>query len=147
LEEGKGQEAGAGVSIHQKSLTPLKQELRTFRRELSHVHRGCYLSKIASQYATAAVAERVPHRVYGVFAFFFILASMMWAYQRGLASGRGTPGFAFGMVQGNVVLPLGLAVGIACFWRRNRNLHVIVRILFWASAFLIFIKINQVVNH
>jgi hypothetical protein len=84
--------------------------------------------------------------VYAVFAFFFILASVVAAYQKGLASGPGTPGFAFGMVQGSVVLPLGLAVGIACFWRRNRNLHMIVRILFWASAFLIFIKINQVVN-
>jgi hypothetical protein len=85
--------------------------------------------------------------VYAVFALLFILTSVVWAFQRGLASGRGTPGFAFGMVQGSVVIPLGLTVGIACFWRRNRNLHMIVRILFWAAAFLVFTKINQLVNH
>src|ERR1043165_570006 len=85
--------------------------------------------------------------VYAVFSVVFVVVSAIWTYERGMVSGHGRPGFAIGMVQGGVLFPLGLAVGIACFWKRNRNVHAIVRVLFWASAFLVFIKVSQVVGH
>jgi hypothetical protein len=90
--------------------------------------------------------RKIPTAVY--FALFILLlaVNVVWVYQRAATRVPGNSAYVIGVVEGGVLLPLGAAAGIACIWRPNRGFRGVVRVLFWASLFLLFTKLNQLVN-
>jgi hypothetical protein len=88
----------------------------------------------------------VPTAVYcALFALLFITNSI-WVYQGAVARVPGNAAYAFGVVQGGVLLPLGAAVGIACIWKQNRGFRGVFRVLFWASLVMVVLKLSQLAN-
>ncbi len=90
----------------------------------------------------------IPTWVYCVLFCILFLVNAAWAYQRVVARfpGDRNPAFAIGVVQGGLLFPLAAAAGIACIWKQNRGFRGVVRVLFWASLFLLFTKLSQLAS-
>jgi len=87
----------------------------------------------------------IPTFVYLILIIVFSALNAVWVYQGAIARNPGHLAFALGVVQGGVLIPLVVVGGIACIWKQNRSFRGMVRVLFWASAFFLFVKLSQVV--
>jgi hypothetical protein len=90
--------------------------------------------------------HKIPTVIYFLLFILFLIVDVVLAYQTANVRVPGNLAFAIGMVQGGVLLPMGLAAGIACIWRTNRGFRGIVRVLFWASLVVLLTKLSQLAN-
>lgn len=90
--------------------------------------------------------RKIPTFVYLLLFILLFAINATWAYQQAAARAPGNTAYVLGVVQGNVVLPLVAAAGIACIWKPNRGFRGVVRVLFWGTVFLLFTKLSQFAN-
>src|SRR5262245_35053733 len=90
--------------------------------------------------------QQIPTAVYCV--LFGVLMGVNVVLTYGQAVGRvpGDAAAAVGYLVGGLIVPLAVVTGIACIWKQNRGFRGVVRVLFWASLILLFVKITQLVS-
>jgi len=100
----------------------------------------------------APKATKIPTFVYATLSVLLFAIRAVWAFLAGIARVHNdapvsiNASYAFGIVLGEVLIPLLLIVGIASIWKVNRGFRGFVRLLFWASLFLYVPKILQLLN-
>ena len=90
--------------------------------------------------------SRIPTAVYSLLFIILFAVNAVWTYQQAFARFPDNSAAALGYLQGGLIAPLAVAAGVACIWKQNRGVRGVIRVLFWASLILLFLKISQLAN-
>jgi hypothetical protein len=88
----------------------------------------------------------VPTLVYCVFFLLLLCVNGLLAYGQAVSKFPHNPAARLGYLQGGLVVPLVAIAAIAAIWKQNRGFRGVVRVLFWASLFMVFVKLSQFAN-